>query len=71
MEGEGARKALEALPEEEEYQRALEQAKKLRKRMDDPPKIVQALIRRGYSWSMAKRAVDELQRRSKEWSKNP
>ena len=71
VEGEEARKALEALPEEEEYQRALEQAKKLRKRMDDPPKIVQALIRRGYSWSMAKRAVDELQRRSKEWSKNP
>jgi len=59
--GEEAKMALETLPEEEEFARALEQAQKLARRMkDDPNKIMQALVRRGYSWSMAKRAVNAL-----------
>ncbi|MBE5782613.1 MAG: regulatory protein RecX [Clostridiales bacterium] len=59
--GEEAKMALETLPEEEEFARALEQAQKLARRMkDDPNKIIQALVRRGYSWSMAKRAVNAL-----------
>ena len=60
VESEEAQKALETLPEEEEYQRAVEQAKKLSRRINEPQKIMQALVRRGYSWGMAKRAVNEL-----------
>ena len=60
VEGEEARKALQTLPEEEEYQRAVEQARKLSRRIQEPQKIMQALVRRGYSWGMARRAVDEL-----------
>ena len=55
-----ARAALEALPEEDEYCRALEQAKKMSRRFqDDPKKIAQALMRRGYGWSIAWRAAEE------------
>ena len=58
-----AQTALDALPEEEEYRRALDQAKKLcRKFQSDPPKIAQSLMRKGYSWSMAKRAAEEASR---------
>lgn len=58
-----AQTALEALPEEEEYRRALDQAKKLcRKFQGDPQKIAQSLMRKGYSWSMAKRAAEEAAR---------
>lgn len=60
VDGEEAKIALETMPEEEEYQRAVEQAKKLARRMqNDPDKIMQALVRRGYSWSMAKKAAWE------------
>ena len=52
--------ALEQLPEEEEFARALEQAKKLaRKFQNEPLKITQALVRRGYSWSLARKAAEE------------
>ena len=55
-----AQAALEGLPEEEEYQRALDQAKRLcRKFQSDPKKIAQSLMRKGYSWSMARRAAEE------------
>ena len=58
-----AQTALDALPEEEEYRRALDQAKKLcRKLQSDPQKIAQSLMRKGYSWSMAKRAAEEAAR---------
>lgn len=51
--------ALENLPEEEEFARALEQAKKLaRKFQNEPLKISQALVRRGYSWSIARKAAE-------------
>lgn len=58
-----AQTALEALPEEEEYRRALDQAQKLcRKFQNDPKKIAQSLMRKGYSWSLAKRAAEEAVR---------
>ena len=53
-------KALNEITEEEEYRRALALAVKLaRKLQKDPPKIQQALIRRGYHWSIARRAAEE------------
>ena len=59
--GREAQAALESLPEEEELKAALAQAKKLcRKFQGDEKKITQALIRRGYGWSLAKRAAEEL-----------
>ena len=55
-----ARQALEEIPEEEEYRRALVQAGKLaRKFRQEPQKIQQALVRRGYSWRIARRAAEE------------
>ena len=58
--GQQAQAALDAVPEEEEYQRCLEQAKKLsRKFQFDPKKIAQSLMRKGYSWTMARRAAQE------------
>ena len=58
--GEEAQAALDSLPEEEEYRRCLEQAKKLcRKFLSDPRKIAQSLTRKGYSWAMARRAAEE------------
>ena len=58
-----AQTALEALPEEEEYRRALDQAQKLcRKFQNDPKKIAQSLMRKGYSWSLAKQAAEEAVR---------
>lgn len=57
---EEARQALETLPEEEEFDRALEQARKLARRMPgDWMKITQALVRRGYGWGMARQAAQE------------
>lgn len=63
---EGAKRALEeALPEEEEYRRALETGKKLaRKFQGDQQKLTQALIRRGYRFSLARRAAQEACRPS-------
>lgn len=61
--GEDAKNALDELPEEEEYERALAQAKKLRKKYaGDGRKLQQALIRRGYAWGTAKRAAEEALR---------
>ena len=55
-----AKAALDALPEKEEYARALAQARKLSKKYDgEPRKLAQALVRRGYAWGLAKRAADE------------
>ena len=58
--GEEARAALEGVPEEEEYARCFAQAQKLcRKFRNDPKKIAQSLTRKGYSWTMARRAAEE------------
>ena len=58
-----AQAALNAIPEEEEYRRAVEQAKKLcRKFQNDPKKIAQSLTRKGYHWRMAKDAAEEAVR---------
>ena len=55
-----ARRALDEIPEEEEYRNALRQARSLaRKFRGDPQKIQQALIRRGYHWRIARRASEE------------
>ena len=55
-----AQAALSQLSEEDEIARAAEQAGKLSRRMADPQKIIQALIRRGYSWSIAKKALQKI-----------
>jgi len=58
--GEAAQAALDTVPEEEEYRRCLEQAKRLcRKFQSDPKKIAQSLTRKGYGWSMARKAAEE------------
>lgn len=55
-----AETALNTLSEEDEYRRAVEQAKKLcRKFQNDPKKIAQSLTRKGYHWKMAKDAAEE------------
>lgn len=55
-----AQAALNAIPEEEEYRRAVEQAGRLcRKFQNDAKKIAQSLMRKGYSWSLARRAAEE------------
>ena len=55
-----AENALNTLSEEDEYRRAVEQAKKLcRKFQSDPKKIAQSLTRKGYYWKMAKNAAEE------------
>lgn len=57
--GDDARRALETLPEEEEFRRALEQARKLSRRFQgDTQKIAQALVRRGYGWALARKAAE-------------
>lgn len=55
-----ARAALDAIPEEEEYHRAVEQAARLcRKFRGDPKKITQSLMRKGYGFGVARRAAEE------------
>lgn len=55
--------ALDTIPEEEEYRLALDQARKMcRKFQNDPKKIAQSLMRKGYHWAMAKRAAEEAAR---------
>ena len=55
-----ARQAIDDIPEEEEYRRAVDQAEKLaRKFQGDRQKIAQALIRRGYPWPLARKAAEE------------
>ena len=56
--GQEAQQALDALPDEEEFRQATEQARKLsRKFHGDQQKIAQALVRRGYNWSAARKAA--------------
>ncbi len=56
--GAEAQAALDQVPEEEEFSRALEQAQKLyRKFKGEQAKVTQALIRRGYGFSIAKKAA--------------
>ena len=62
---ETAREALEELDPEDEAASAFKQAEKLlaRKDITDPNvrrKAVQALVRRGFGWDVAKAAVDKL-----------
>ena len=58
-----AETALNTLSEEDEYRRAVEQARKLcRKFQNDPKKIAQSLTRKGYHWRMAKDAAEEAVR---------
>lgn len=60
---EEAENALDTLTEEEEYRRAVDQAKKLcRKFQNDPKKIAQSLTRKGYHWRTAKNAAEEAVR---------
>ena len=55
---EEAQAALDAIPEEEEYARALDQARRLAKKYQgEPRKLIQALLRRGYSFAVAKKAA--------------
>ena len=57
---EEAQAALDAIPEEEEYARALDQARRLAKKYQgEPRKLIQALLRRGYSFALAKKAAME------------
>ena len=58
--GEEMKKALDTLPEEEEYRRAVEQGRKMtRKFQNDIQKITQALMRRGYGYRLARKAAEE------------
>ena len=60
LDSEKARLALASLPEEEEQAQALRQAQKMARRFQyDAKKIAQALVRRGYAFSMAKQAAEE------------
>ena len=59
VDGETARAALDALPEGAEFAAALSQAKKLvRRPQAERRKVIDALLRRGYSFSVARRAAD-------------
>ena len=65
VEEETVRQALEALSPEDEAEAALAQARKLCARRDlsdraDRQKAVAALVRRGFSWSLAAQAVQRL-----------
>ena len=61
--GQEAENALNGFSEEEEYRRAVDQAKRLcRKFQKDTKKIAQSLQRKGYSWRMAKNAAEEAVR---------
>lgn len=55
---EEAQAALDSISEEDELRQAREQAIKLARRMEEPKKIFQALLRRGYSYAIAKKAID-------------
>lgn len=57
---EEAETALSVLPEEAEFDQALRQAQRsCRKFQGDAKKIAQSLVRKGYSWSVAKRVADQ------------
>lgn len=54
---ETAAAALAGVDPDIEFEQAVKQAEKLMRRADDPRKTVQALMRRGYSYDLARRAV--------------
>ncbi len=57
-----AQQALDQFEEEDELRLAHAQAQKLAKKWkQEPMKITQALVRRGYSWSLARKAVQAVQ----------
>ncbi|MBR4359283.1 MAG: regulatory protein RecX [Clostridia bacterium] len=57
---EEAQAALERLDEEEEFRQAVEQGRRMARRLqNDAKKIAQALVRRGYAWGTARRAAEK------------
>ena len=52
--------ALDQLSEEDELERAVEQARKIARRLQDPQKITRALMRRGYNWVIIRQALQHL-----------
>lgn len=55
-----AQAALEMLNEEDELRQACAQARKMARRLqNDPVKITQALVRRGYGWALARKAAEQ------------
>ncbi len=54
---EAARKALECFTDEDETQQAILQAKKLLRHSNDEKKNINALVRKGYSFSLARKAL--------------
>ena len=54
---ETARRALECFTDEDETEQATLQARKLLRRTEDEQKIISTLVRRGYSFSVARRAL--------------
>ena len=60
VENDQARQALDTISPEEEMIHALQQAKKMTRRLQsDPQKMIQALVRRGFAWPLAKKAVHQ------------
>lgn len=64
--GDDARNALSQISDEDEVAQALAQAQKLARRTDDTQKILHTLIRRGYRYAIAKRALAALFRPTEE-----
>lgn len=61
--GEDAQKALTEFAEEDELTAAKKQAEKITRRVQgDRQKIIQALVRRGYSWALARKAAEETEK---------
>lgn len=56
--GEEAAQALSALTAEDEQTQADKQAQKLARRMNDRQKVMNALVRRGYDFAVARRAAE-------------
>ena len=56
--GEEAAQALSALTAEDEQTQADRQAQKLARRMNDRQKLMNALVRRGYDFAVARRAAE-------------
>ena len=72
--GEDIESVLENLPEKEQLEDAVEIAWKALKRAksgEDPRKIREkmaaAIVRRGYSWDLARQACDQVLRDEEEW----
>lgn len=50
--------ALDGIDPDIELDQATRQAEKLLRRADDPRKVIEALLRRGYAYALARRAVE-------------